>query len=166
MGRSRCARADLAALLSTITVELPPLARRREDLPLLAQLFLEEANARGGKQLGGFTPEALDQLDAYAWPGNLDELAQAVALAHQQAGGPEITPRDLPERIVDFSLAERPDRYGKKCAERVMIETALVRNGGNKARASAQIGWNRPKLYRRMRKLGIEMGFGGRMKGG
>ncbi len=50
--------------------------------------------------------------------------------------------------------------------ERVMIESALVRSGGNKARASAQIGWNRPKLYRRMRKLGIEMGFGGRMKGG
>ena len=51
-------REDLAAVLSTITIELPPLAQRREDLPLLAQVFLEELNARGGKQLAGFTPEA------------------------------------------------------------------------------------------------------------
>ena len=67
-------REDLAAVLSTITIELPPLAQRREDLPLLAQVFLEETNARGGKQLAGFSPEALDRLDAYSWPGNIDEL--------------------------------------------------------------------------------------------
>ena len=68
-------RTDLAALLSTISIELPPLAQRRDDLPLLAQLFLEEHNAAGPRQIGGFSPTALDRLDAYAWPGNLDELA-------------------------------------------------------------------------------------------
>ena len=67
-------REDLAALLSTITIELPPLAQRRADLPLLAQMFLEEANARGSKQFGGFAAETLDRLDGYSWPGNIDEL--------------------------------------------------------------------------------------------
>ena len=80
-------------MLSTITIELPPLAQRREDLPLLAQVFLEEANARGGKQLGGFSPEALDRLDAYSWPGNIDELAQMVAESHAGAAGPLVARR-------------------------------------------------------------------------
>ena len=57
-------REDLAAVLSTITIELPPLAKRRDDLPLLAQVLLEEQNVRGGKQLAGFSSEALDRLCA------------------------------------------------------------------------------------------------------
>ena len=61
-------RADLASVLSTIVIELAPLAERRGDLPLLAQLFLEDANARGTKQLAGFSPEALDRLDP-GWTG-------------------------------------------------------------------------------------------------
>ena len=74
--------AELAAQLSTITIELPPLAARRDDLPLLAQLFLEDRNAAGSRQIGGFSQAALDRLDAYGWPGNLDELAAVVAEAH------------------------------------------------------------------------------------
>ena len=89
-------REDLASLLSTLIIELPPLASRREDLPLLVQLFLEEINARGGKQLGGFTPRALDRLDGYAWPGNVDELVQVVMLCHERAAGPLVGPDDLP----------------------------------------------------------------------
>ena len=79
LARRGAFHAGLAALLSTITIELPPLARRRDDLPLLAQLFLEEQNAAGSRQIGGFSQAALDRLDAYAWPGNLDELSEVVA---------------------------------------------------------------------------------------
>ena len=86
-------------MLSTIVDRTAALAQRREDLPLLAQLFLEEANARGGKQLGGFSPEALDRLDGYSWPGNLDELAQTVAQSHARAEGPLVKAEDLPERL-------------------------------------------------------------------
>jgi len=158
-------RADLAALLSTITIELPPLARRREDLPLLAQLFLEDANARGGKQLGGFTPEALDKLDAYPWPGNLDELAQVVAQAHQQAEGPQIGPRDLPERIrLAAAVAAHPPRAEETIeldeflgrVERELIGRALAQAKGNKAQAARLLGMTRPRLYRRMLQLGLE----------
>ena len=66
-------------MLSTITIELPPLAKRRDDLPLLAQALLEEQNARGGRQIGGFSSAALDCISAHSWPGNVAELAQVVA---------------------------------------------------------------------------------------
>ena len=101
-------RNDLAACSSTIVIMLPSLAHRRDDLPLLAQLFLEERNAAGRRQIGGFTPAALDRLDAYSWPGNLDELAEMVAEAHRRASGPEIDVADLPERLRIGRPKRRP----------------------------------------------------------
>jgi DNA-binding NtrC family response regulator len=160
-------RGDLAAVLSTIAIELPPLAERREDVPLLAQMFVEEANAQSasGKQLAGFSPEALDRLDAYAWPGNVDELAQMVAEAHERAEGPEITPVDLPERIrLAAAAATHPHRAEETIAldeflgriERELIERALGRAKGNKTKAARLLGLTRPRLYRRLVQLGME----------
>jgi DNA-binding NtrC family response regulator len=160
-------REDLAAVLSTITIELPPLVQRREDLPLLAQVFLEEANARGGKQIAGFSPEALDRLDHYAWPGNIDELAQMVAESHRRAAGPEVLPEDLPERLRwAAEAASRPRRKDETIVldeflgriERELIRRALSRSKGNKAKAARLLGLTRPRLYRRMVQLGLEEG--------
>jgi len=156
--------ADLAALVSTLTIELPPLARRREDLPLLAQLFLEECNAAGPRQIGGFSPEALDRLDAYPWPGNLDELAQVVAESHRCATGREIGPKNLPERLQLAAQAAACPRRTEETivldeylgrVERELIRRALVRAKGNKARAARLLGMTRPRLYRRMVQLGL-----------
>ena len=80
-------------------VHVPPLADRLADVPLLAQFFLERCNAGGGKQLSGFTAEALDQLVAYPWPENVDELAEAVQASHAAAAGPLVQPGDLPEKL-------------------------------------------------------------------
>ena len=163
--RRREYRADLAAGLSTITIELPPLAERREDLPLLAQLFLEDANARSAGQLAGFTPEALDRLDAYPWPGNLDELAQVVAEAHRQAEGPEIGPDDLPRKIhLAAEAAAHPRRTEETIVlddflarvQRELIVRAMARAKGNKALAARLLGLTRPRLYRRLVQLGLE----------
>jgi transcriptional regulator with PAS, ATPase and Fis domain len=157
--------ADLAALLSTITIELPPLARRRDDLPLLAQLFLEEQNAAVSRQIGGFSPSALDRLDAYAWPGNLDELSEVVAEAHQRATGLCIDARDLPERLhLAAQAAAQPRRTEETIVldeylgrvERELIRRALLRAKGNKAKAARLLGVTRPRLYRRMVQLGLE----------
>jgi transcriptional regulator with PAS, ATPase and Fis domain len=157
-------REDLAAWLSTITIELPPLAQRREDIPLLAQALLEEGNARGGKQLAGFTPEALDRLDAYPWPGNIDELAQAVAEGRQRAAAPEIAAADLPERLrLAAEAGQRPPRKEETVQldefvariQRELIRRALARAKGNKAKAARLLGLNRPRLYRRMAQLGL-----------
>jgi transcriptional regulator with PAS, ATPase and Fis domain len=158
-------RADLAALLSTITIELPPLVERRDDLPLLAQMFLEEHNAAGPRQIGGFSPAAMDRLDAYAWPGNLDELAQVVADAYARAGGPEIGVEDLPERLrAAAQAAAVPRRVDETIVldeylgrvERELIRRAIARAKGNKARAARLLGVTRPRLYRRMVQLGLE----------
>jgi DNA-binding NtrC family response regulator len=158
-------REDLAVLLSTITIELPPLAQRRDDLPMLAQAFLEEINARGGKQIAGFTPEALDRIHAYPWPGNLNELVQVVAESHAKAGGTEITARELPERFrLTAEAAARPRRREETIVldefieriERELIRRAMARAKGNKARAARLLGMTRPRLYRRMVQLGLE----------
>lgn len=156
---------ELAALFSTIVIELPPLVDRREDLPLLTQLFLEEQNAAGGRQIGGFSPAALDLLDACAWPENLDELAAVVAEAHRNAGGPRIEAADLPERIrLAAQAAAQPRKVDETIVldeflgrvERELIRRALTRAKGNKARAARLLGVTRPRLYRRMVQLGLE----------
>jgi len=155
----------LAALLSTIVIELPALGQRREDIPLLAQMFLEEANARGAKQIGGFTPEASDRLDAYGWPGNVDELAAVVAHAHQEAEGAEVELGDLPARLHQAAdAAAHPPREEETIRldeflgriERELIHRAMARAKGNKTKAAALLGMTRPRLYRRLVQLGLE----------
>ncbi|MBN1589704.1 MAG: sigma-54-dependent Fis family transcriptional regulator [Pirellulales bacterium] len=155
----------LAAMLSTIVIQLPALADRREDIPLLAQMFLEEANARGPKQLGGFSPEALDRLDAYSWPGNVDELGAAVAEAYREADGPEIQARDLPVRLRRAAdAAAHPPREDETIQldeflgqiERELITRAMAQAKGNKTKAAALLGITRPRLYRRLVQLGLE----------
>jgi DNA-binding NtrC family response regulator len=158
-------RADLASQLATIVIHLPPLAERIEDLPLLAQIFLEDCNRRGAKQVAAFTPEALDRLDAYPWPGNLDELAATVATAHQNAAGTEIKPEELPEQIrlaaqaaAHPRKAEDPIRLDEflERVERELIRRAIARVKGNKTKAARLLGLTRPRLYRRMIQLGLE----------
>jgi DNA-binding NtrC family response regulator len=157
-------REDLAARLSTITIELPALARRRDDLPLLAQAMLEEQNARGGRQVGGFSPEALDRLCLYNWPGNVAELAQVVVESHARASAALVARDDLPERLrLAAEAAARPRRKEEPIQldefiahiERELIRRALARAKGNKAKAARLLGLNRPRLYRRMVQLGL-----------
>ena len=152
-------------MLSTIVIELPSLAQRRDDLPLLAQLFLEDVNASGTRQIGGFTPAALDALDAYPWPGNLDELAAVVTEAHQRARGAEIDVGDLPEKLHWAAQAAAHPRANEETivleeylarVERELIRRALARCRGNKAKAARLLGMTRPRLYRRMVQLGLE----------
>ena len=157
-------RGDLARLLATLTIGLPALAARAEDLPLLAQMLLEDRNVLGAKQLAGFTPEALDTLAGYAWPGNVDELTEVIVEAHAQAEGPLVTPRDLPKRL---HLSAAATRYPRKVeesivleeflgrVERELIERALSQAKGNKAKAARLLGMTRPRLYRRLVQLGL-----------
>jgi DNA-binding NtrC family response regulator len=157
-------REDLAGLLSTLVIELPPLCQRRGDLPALAQWFVEQANARGDKQVLGFSSEAMDLLDAYAWPGNLDELIQVVHEAHQRCEGPEIGPADLPARLhlaageaAHPRKSEEPivlDEFLAK-VERELLSRALARAKGNKSKAAKLLGMTRPRLYRRLVQAGL-----------
>jgi DNA-binding NtrC family response regulator len=160
-------RADLAAWLSTLVVEIPGLAARPEDVPPLAQHFVEATNLAGEKQLGGCTSEALDLLSQYAWPGNVQELAAVVTAACASAEGPLVTVRELPRKL---HLAADADRYAARPDETIVLDEylaeiekellrrALERAKGNKTRAARLVGLTRPRLYRRLVQLGLETG--------
>jgi DNA-binding NtrC family response regulator len=147
---------------------VPALAERLEDLPLLSQFFIEQLNARGPKQISGPTPEALDELAIYAWPGQIRELQETIELAHAKADGHEITVADLPERIhlaADAAAyprhADEPIVLAKYLAaiEHELIERALARAKGNKTKAAKLLGMTRPRFYRRLVQLGLESIF-------
>lgn len=154
----------LALGLSTMEIELPPLAERIDDLPVLCQLFVEQINAEGGKQVGGAATETLDMLSAHNWPKNVDELAAAIAEAHERAEGPEIRPADVPEKIcLALDANARPRRQETTIQldeylaeiERELIERAMAQAKGNKTKAASMLGLNRPRLYRRLLQLGL-----------
>jgi DNA-binding NtrC family response regulator len=151
-------RADLAQALSTLVVELPPLADRPEDIEPLAQLFLESHNAAGKKQLGGFTPEAVDLMVAYNWPNNADELYSSVAAAFDRAEGPLVSSADMTEltKIAEAEACRRVDSEPVDLpaflddVERELIQRAMKRAKGNKTRAAQMLGINRARLLRRL----------------
>jgi hypothetical protein len=156
---------QLASAASTLVVQLPPLVQRREDIPLLAQLLVEEHNSKGNKQLRGFAPDAIDELVGYSWPGDVAELRSFVDEAFARAEGFEITLSDLPRRLSQATTAVRRPSRGPEAIElegflagieRELIERALREAKGNKARAARLLGLTRPRLYRRMVQLGLE----------
>jgi len=158
-------REDLASALSTLVIRLPSLAERRADIPHLAQLFVEEANVRSGKQIAGLSAEALDRLDAYPWPGNVDELSRVIDEAHRAAEGVEIVVGDLPQPIhLAHAAAVHPRRPEETIVlehflariERELLVRALERAKGNKTKAAKLLGMTRPRLYRRLVQFGLE----------
>ncbi|HKQ97466.1 MAG TPA: sigma-54-dependent Fis family transcriptional regulator [Candidatus Polarisedimenticolia bacterium] len=166
-------REDLYYRLNVVRVEVPPLRERREDIALLAEHFLElglEAGNEPGLRPGikRFGPGVLGALTRRDWPGNVRELENMVERLRVLSAGPIITLSDL-SRIADVSSEaasgsgnvrpfRRPD--GGKTGEQLMIEDALKRCLGDKAKAARYIGWNRQKLYRRLKAYGIAPGFG------
>jgi len=157
-------RSDLAHRLTTFEIVLPPLAERREDIPLLAQALLAEQAGASGRETVAFSPEALERLAAHRWPGNIAELALVVREAHQQCEGDTITSRDLPDRVRLGEAARRRDVEPIDLdafiqdVEKELIDRALQMAKGNKAAAARLLGLTRPRLYRRMEQFGLATG--------
>ncbi|MBX6313699.1 MAG: sigma 54-interacting transcriptional regulator [Isosphaeraceae bacterium] len=156
---------DLYYALTTLILRLPPLRERLEELPLLAQHFLERANLRHERRRLGFTSAALETLATYDWPGNLRELARVIEAAHQQATGDLIDAADLPASIRGhLGAAYNPPPMPPPVTpldelltrlERRLIEQALQRARQNKSRAAELLRISRPRLYRRIEELKI-----------
>ena len=158
---------DLYFRLTSLMIDLPPLRERRDDLPLLAQFFIERHNRETDKQVGGVTSDVLDQFRRYNWPGNLRELAAVTAEAHAAATGPLVTAGDLPFRFRTGWDAQRvgpatpPPEISLEAfladVERREILRVLEECGQNRARAARRLGLTRPRLYRRMEQLEIHV---------
>jgi two-component system response regulator HydG len=154
-------RPDLYYRLSVITIELPPLRQRRDDIPLLAQHFIERCNARYGRAIEGIERAALDCLMAYPWPGNVRELENIIeglfALCHPTK---VIARDDLPAALRQAARAAPLDPGAEvpslAAAEKTAIVQALRVTGGNKSRAAELLGISRDRLYRKIELYGIQ----------
>ena len=157
-------REDFYFAISVQVLRLAPLRQRADEVPVLAQHFLELSNKRGQARVSGFSTAAIDVLRAYDWPGNLRELARVVAAAHGRAADP-ICPDDLPAEIrgelasphavPPAQAAVTPLDQWLTRLERRLIEQALLRARQNKSRAADLLEISRPRLYRRIKELNI-----------
>jgi len=146
-------REDLYFRLNVFTIAIPPLRERREDIPLLAQHFLERYARSMNRAFQEFEPRALDLLVRHAWPGNVRELANAVERALVVGRPPVVRVEDLPLRPGE-SVGEPP---GDSLAEmeRVHIEKVLARHQGNVTHAAEALGIDRVTLYNKIKKYGL-----------
>jgi two-component system NtrC family response regulator len=149
-------RDDLFYRVAVVTLPLPPLRDRGEDVFLLARAFLEREAAQSRKKINGFSQEALNAVEVHRWPGNVRELENRVRRGVVMADGPLITPGDL--ELASSSPDGAPGQGLKELREgleREIIKKALARNRGNVSQAASELRVSRPTLYGLMDKLGI-----------
>ena len=147
-------REDLYFRLAVFTMSIPPLRERREDIPLLAQRFVERFSAETGKRVQGFSPGAMKLLQAYAWPGNVRELRNVVERATILCDGDVIREEQLPpelEPATSESVSLRlPLDQTLEQVEREYLLAALRRHRGNKARTAEALGISEKTLYNKL----------------
>lgn len=157
-------REDLYFRLNVISLEVPPLRDRGEDIPVLAAHFLERFAGRNRKSIRGFSPQAVDSLLRYAWPGNVRELENAVERAVILCNGDLITRRELPAAITEAASPEEASSAAVGALaglpldelERRAIGETLRCTGDNKSEAARQLGITRATLHNKLRKYGLE----------
>ena len=149
-------REDLFYRLKVVTITLPPLRDRREDIPLLAEYFVRRHAERSGKAISHLTPEAVGLLTEHPWPGNIRELEHCIERAVALASGQVLTPEDLaPELRASsestlFRGAPTLEEVKRRYLAHVLQET-----GGNISRAAGILGVERRSLQRMLRRYGL-----------
>jgi len=156
-------REDLYFRLNVITLDLPPLRARKEDLPLLVKAFVKQAAADNGKSVAEATSEAIAAIQRYDWPGNVRELRTAIEHGVVMATGPKITLRDLPPavraaggltgRALPRFSPPRELALDVHANEDALILHALDSTGGNVTHAAKKLGISRRTLHRKLNKL-------------
>lgn len=154
-------REDLFYRLNVFPLHLPPLRRRTEDIPMLAQHFLLHAAEEFGRTVSGFEPDALRRLETFAWPGNIRELRNVVERAVILATGPRIRNAEiaeaLPESGDELAHPDAPTDYARAMRdfEARFLQRALRESGGSVSLAARRLNMKRTTLaYRLKRRLG------------
>ncbi|MHC4460472.1 MAG: sigma-54-dependent transcriptional regulator [Planctomycetota bacterium] len=156
-------RKDLYYRVSVIRIKLPPLRTRLDDIPVLARHFIAKFNGVFQRMVKGIDKEALDVLTRCQWPGNVRELESAIENAFAFGNSDTIHKSDLPAYITERIDAGRRRPPGGEAgvstlfeAERELLVRALRAAGGNKTRAAQFLGVSRPRLYKMMRRHGVQ----------
>jgi len=148
-------REDLYYRLNVVTIELPPLRERSEDIPELVEHFIHKYNLETGKKIEGVAPESMALLKSYSWPGNIRELENCIERAVILCHGRKILPQHLLFSGVTTRNEEDSEssQHLKSLAEveREYIEDVLARCGGNQSRAASILGIDRKTLRNKLR---------------
>jgi len=147
-------REDLYYRLNVVQIVLPPLRKRKEDIPILARYFLNQCPELEDPESVEISREAMDALINYDWPGNVRELENVIRQAAVLSDRRVIRPEDLPERIRKVAAPTKKS-FSLKEAEREHILSVLASVKGNRRRAAEMLGISERTLYRKLRKLGI-----------
>lgn len=154
-------REDLYYRLNVVTVDIPPLRQRREDIPLLADFFLKQYAQKNRRLIKGFTPRATDLLMRYGWPGNVRELENIIERAVIMSRGEMITPLEFPNDLQNLDGELKESRIdltsgrSLKEVEKVLILRTLEETGGNRTHAARILGISRRTLQLKLKEYGI-----------
>jgi DNA-binding NtrC family response regulator len=161
-------RQDLFFRLNVIHVRMPALREIRTDIPLLAMYFLKRYSKEIGREIQGFSSDALKALTAYHWPGNIRELENEVKRAIVLAGTNEIRPQDLSDSISEERLVSPEAGGGAKSGDKQslkdrvtnleiqMIRDAMAQTEGDRRRASKILGLSHQGLLNKLKRYGLE----------
>jgi len=153
-------REDLYYRLNVMQITLPPLREHPADIPLLLNHYIDVFNREFRKAIRGVSPEALQLLETYRWPGNIRELRNAVERAMLLAEGDCLTPDLLPvitSRASTAQTMELPhEGVNLEALERELVVQALRRTAGNQTKAAALLGLNRDQIRYRIEKFSLE----------
>jgi len=147
-------REDLYYRLNVVNIELPPLRERKEDIPLLAEHFLNKFASENRKEVTGFSSDATELLLGYDWPGNVRELENAIERAVILAKDSLITIADLPQKSVSSAYSTSPRRNLKE-VEKDHILNILRETGKNYSEAARILGITRMTLYKKVKEYGL-----------
>jgi DNA-binding NtrC family response regulator len=159
-------REDLYFRVNTVSIHLPPLRERTEDIPLLVQAFLQEFAEERGREIDGFTDEVMDLFEAYSWPGNVRELRNVVERAVLFSRGSQITPDELPATLRGDREEDGRRRVAQvrslheavEQAETEAILAALAATEGRRAEAAELLGISRKTLWEKIKLHEISVG--------
>ena len=167
-------REDLYYRLSVISIRIPPLRERREDIPLIMDYYLKKCTQENGKSIDGIGNDAVQMLEAYDWPGNVRQLRNTIERMVVFAQGRTLTLKDVPEEIrrglseqfeqQDAALQAHEQEEAQspvldiKKNEKALILKALAECGGNRSQAAIKLKISRRTLHRKLNEYGINNG--------
>lgn len=152
-------RQDLLYRINTIEIELPPLRERLEDIPLLANHFLEYYAQKYGKTVSKISDGAISRMQKHTWPGNIREIQHAIERAVIMSNSQVLQPGDFnlnaqPQQAADGDNVML-DQFKLEDVEKILIRKVLKKYNGNITQAASELGLTRSSLYRRLEKYGL-----------